>query len=289
MEFSQELVDAIIDSLCDDRVALEKCALVSHSFLHRSQAHLFSHIRLRNPAPVDGSGDEMNSDLVPHDDACYNPFRSGPLLGLHRTISCSPHIATFVRQLIVSGSEFFPTPQRGHTRLRPPLPNDFGWSSLLRELVYLDSILVSFSNNNTVDHVVAKDVISALHHAPNLRRIRIEGKTVLGSLEAFSRLHLWECPALKELSLTDANFHTIPVLPIELIPATDAIRVGHLEIHGGIIHNLVQFSLLDLRSLRSLKLSLGDGSSDLQAYSDIFEIMKGTLEHLELSYQTIRK
>ncbi|KAJ7114897.1 hypothetical protein C8R44DRAFT_880958 [Mycena epipterygia] len=42
----QELVDAILDYLHDSRQDLTACALVSHSFVHRTQSHLFRSIAL---------------------------------------------------------------------------------------------------------------------------------------------------------------------------------------------------------------------------------------------------
>lgn len=287
-KFPQELVDAIIDRLRDEREqTLENCSLVCHGFVLRSQTHLFSRIRLR-------SSSRIHEAFLGSEDRHYHPFRSGSLIALRRTLSHSPHIATFIRQLMITEPNWL-----SEDYLLQNL-NDSAWSSFFPELVNLDSISVSFSPDNTLKDIATSDMMSAIHHAPKLRRIRLAGDTVFEDLEAsFMTLRLGECPALRELIFDDIDAaRNVSALPVGLIlaagpsgaaPLYPPIRVEHLDINGQTIHALARLSLLDLRSLRSLRLSFGHESSSLQDLSDVFEVMKGTLEHLELSCQVVRE
>jgi hypothetical protein len=65
-----ELIALIIDNLHDDRAALRACALVSHAFLPRSQAHIFEHLELVSKwafsVPGQGDTDTMRT-YIPSD------------------------------------------------------------------------------------------------------------------------------------------------------------------------------------------------------------------------------
>ncbi|KAF9001625.1 hypothetical protein BDZ89DRAFT_925146, partial [Hymenopellis radicata] len=60
----QELVDAIIDELYDDRSALKACALVSHKFLPRCRVHLWC--TLASPIVPSPSLEMETVDLLVH-------------------------------------------------------------------------------------------------------------------------------------------------------------------------------------------------------------------------------
>jgi len=49
----REVLDHIIDILCDEREALKQCCLVSKSWVPSTRKHLFAHIRFRSPSDLD--------------------------------------------------------------------------------------------------------------------------------------------------------------------------------------------------------------------------------------------
>ncbi|KAJ7449024.1 hypothetical protein B0H11DRAFT_2289567 [Mycena galericulata] len=51
MDLPQELIDGIIDEIREYPECLRSCALVAHSFLNRSQMHLFAKVELTGASP----------------------------------------------------------------------------------------------------------------------------------------------------------------------------------------------------------------------------------------------
>jgi hypothetical protein len=77
-----ELVDSIIDHLHDDPATLHSCALVSSAWLPASRYHIFRRVSIR---------------LNPHDTS----HASGKANSLYRIAVSSPHIAPYIRHLVI--------------------------------------------------------------------------------------------------------------------------------------------------------------------------------------------
>ncbi|KAJ7265222.1 hypothetical protein C8J57DRAFT_1622318 [Mycena rebaudengoi] len=82
MGLAQELVDAIVD-LVDDTASLKSCSLAATPFVARSQRHLFRSVRLETS--------RKNGD-------------SSSIRALHNCLIESPHIASYIRHLILDVS-----------------------------------------------------------------------------------------------------------------------------------------------------------------------------------------
>ncbi|KAJ7608360.1 hypothetical protein FB45DRAFT_1129558 [Roridomyces roridus] len=76
MPVPQELVDLIVDDLEGDSSCLKSCCLAARTFVRPAQSHLFKQIKLHPPTPT-----------------------GGDLRRFYATITVSPHIAAFVRDL----------------------------------------------------------------------------------------------------------------------------------------------------------------------------------------------
>ena len=97
ISFPTEIYEFILDELVESPETLRSCALVSRLFAQLSQKLLFSCICLKRPTQV------LNP--APGDESYVRPS-----IGFFRVLSSSPHLARYVKSLIVSDADPFRHP-----------------------------------------------------------------------------------------------------------------------------------------------------------------------------------
>jgi hypothetical protein len=236
MQIPQEIVDAIIDNFAvfdDDRTTcnepceadtLRVCALVSRSFLPRSQRQLFALL------------------------TCLK----GNLLKLERLLVESPHIGTYVRffSLFLPGIE--------SPILCDNLVSVSRFMPLLPHLTHLEVIAGKYNRPWEPQPLFLKSALQAAFSLPSLRSIHLSRYSFIDvyALEAL----LSHAIGLKELSLDAIDFIDTCARPVSLGPRRASVVLESLRmtyIKSIVTESIASaFRMVDITQLRSLDLRM---------------------------------
>jgi len=200
---AQELIDTIIDNLHDDRWTLRLCSRFCHSWLPRSQQHLFRHIVLLPPCR------RYNSRPT---DVPYSKR-------LHKVLFASPRIADYIQEVKVYEGQGF--------REQDWISKDQTLPLVVRMLPKLKKIEFRRLYWNTLAADLRQSIRFVLE-LPSMESLEIK-KGRFASMDDFARF-LYHAKGLTGLSLGDINLQWDPADydQEEIEEGVDSLQKGHL-------------------------------------------------------------
>ncbi|KAJ7430519.1 hypothetical protein B0H11DRAFT_2263267 [Mycena galericulata] len=314
MDLPQELIDGIIDEVREYPECLRSCALVAHSFLNRSQMHLFAKVELREDT---GASPRGLSDLLLTSPHLALHIRSltleristdnwAPVAYILSAVSCRLTCLKLHAAWETEGNMYLKT-QAPFKRLE-----SFLSSSPKLESLRLENIVFSHSNSIITSATPPHDVRVAPTVVSKLTLRQMKRETIDLIMSSFTAVDLKH---LHSLSLDDAAFlntlqpNPTPIRDLELFfgtghldgpqkiewhsPALADLESLHLE---GLIYSFLLFlhtsfeDLGHLKKLRRLTVCLGSSTNrdeqtvwnTMDAYLRVF-VGIGTVKSVHIS------
>ncbi|KAJ6471921.1 hypothetical protein C8R45DRAFT_936586 [Mycena sanguinolenta] len=261
MEVPQELIEEIITKLdlsegYDDVIAetLKSCALVSSSFVERSQAQLFARISVSDHRKITGRWDVAPSDGT-------SEKLSERLSAL---LSCSPHLTNYIRIL------------------------DLCYNSMTREASFVPQILSAVTaltsltlTNSVGGFFPVASFAAGAFSLSSLRSVELSGYQFRNAFDLESLLSKAKC--LKELTLRQIGFNNFQPAAMESVLYRKRNLGGDVKLESVCLDKLHQtvitsmldsFTAVDIRHLKSLCTRNSDPTEFLRANSRSIQNLK---------------
>ncbi|KAK0488568.1 hypothetical protein IW261DRAFT_357489 [Armillaria novae-zelandiae] len=246
-DFPQEIVDAIIDTLCDDTSSLTTCSLVCRRFLPRAQVHLFSTVALA------------------HQHQCVT---------FYSLIQSSPHLLLNMRTLKLWRG--FSTPNRNAWDITyEPLLQPIIRAASNLENLYLSSILCPIPNdiNSPLSSIFSCSLTSLELHSVRFADFK--------HLCAFARA--W--PTLKSFTCSGLMYtHTVPCEHTHTPgPSVECLDIDGAYGRTDILDSVISSGVcpVSVGMLRSLVFPIHD-KQDIDRLQALTKLCADTLQSLHI-------
>ncbi|KAK0189266.1 hypothetical protein F5146DRAFT_704813 [Armillaria mellea] len=246
-DFPQEIVDAIIDTLCDDTSSLTTCSLVCRRFLPRAQVHLFSTVALA------------------HQHQCVT---------FYSLIQSSPHLHLNMRTLKLRRG--FSTPNRNAWDITyEPLLRPIIRAASNLENLYLSSILCPIPSDTTSP---LSSIFSCSLTSLELHSVRFaDFKHLCAFARAWPTLKNFTCSGLMYTHTVSCEHRHPPGPLVESLDVDGAY--GRTDILDNIINSGI--CPVSVGMLRSLVFPVHD-KQDIERLQALTKLCPNTLQSLHI-------